>query len=201
MQVVVDLPRLVADPQVVARSAHHVVEDHEVRGEDLVHVPPGAEHRKGVLGRVRAVAERADVPLSLVHYHFGSMRGLLVAVLEDLTATLLERQRAMFRDGRPFADQWRTACEYLRDDVGSGYVRILWELWAAGLADPELAERWRETQPGVALPMRPRVLTAFIANLFAGAETEILAGVGEDESPHLEALEALAGIIERVERA
>ncbi len=95
---------------------------------------------------------------------------------------------------------WRTACDYLRDDVGSGYVRILWELWAAGLADPELAERWRATQPGVALPMRPRVLTALIANLFEGAETEILAGVGEDESPHLEALEALAGIIERVER-
>ncbi len=27
-------------------------------------------------------------------------------------------------------------------------MRILWELWAAGLADPELAERWRASQRG-----------------------------------------------------
>jgi hypothetical protein len=56
-------------------------------------------------------------------------------------------------------------------------VRILWELWAAGLADPELAERWRATQRGwreliearlerlqaergVELPMPPRALAA-----------------------------------------
>ena len=166
---------------------------------------------------MRAVAERAGVQLSLVHYHFGSKRGLLAAVLEDLTASLLERQQSLFDDGRPFADQWRTACDYLREDVGSGYVRILWELWAAGLADPDLAERWRAVQrgwkdllrerlerlesDGVELPMRPRALATLIGNLFEGAETEILAGVPEEESPHLEALEACAGLIERAERA
>lgn len=166
---------------------------------------------------MRAVAERAETQLSLVHYHFGSKRGLLVAVLDDLTEHLLERQQAMFTDERAFADQWRTACDYLREDIRSGYVRILWELWAAGLADPELAERWRATQrgwreviqlrlerlqteQGVELPMRPRALTTLIANLFEGAETEILAGVSEDESPHLEALEACATLIERAER-
>jgi AcrR family transcriptional regulator len=165
---------------------------------------------------MRAVAERAGTRLSLVHYHFGSKRGLLVAVLEELTESLLERQQTMFTDGRPFADQWRTACEYLREDVRSGYVRILWELWAAGLADPALAERWRATQRGwkrlievrlerleaeggVELPMRPRALATLIGNLFEGAETEILAGVSEDESPHLEALEACAALIARAE--
>ena len=165
---------------------------------------------------MRAVAERAGLRLSLVHYHFGSKQGLLLAVLEELTAALLERQQAMFTEDRPFADQWRTACEYLREDVRSGYVRILWELWAAGLSDPELAERWRATQrgwrdlvearlerlesDGVELSMRPRALTTLIANLFGGAETEILAGVSEEESPHLEALEACAELIARAER-
>jgi AcrR family transcriptional regulator len=166
---------------------------------------------------MRAVAERAGAQLSLVHYHFGSKRGLLVAVLDDLTERLLERQRALFADERPFSEQWRTACEYLREDLGSGYVRILWELWSAGLADPELAERWRATQRGwrdliearlerlqadggVDLPMRPRALTTLIANLFEGAETEILAGVTEQESPHLEALEACGQLIARAER-
>lgn len=165
----------------------------------------------------RAVAERAGVQLSLVHYHFGSKRGLLVAVLEDLTGSLLDRQRTMFSDDRPFAEQWRTACDYLREDVGSGYVRILWELWAAGLADGELAERWRSTQRGwrtliqerverwqaqhgVELPLSPVALATLMGNLFEGAETEILAGVPETEAPHLEALEACAALIARAER-
>jgi AcrR family transcriptional regulator len=165
----------------------------------------------------RAVAERAGARLSLVHYHFGSKRSLLLAVLEDLNERLLQRQQAMFSDGRSFAEQWRSACDYLREDVDSGYVRILWELWAAGLADPELAERWRATQRswreliearlerleaerGAELPMRPRVLATLIGNLFEGAEVEILAGVTEDETPHLEALEACAALIAWAER-
>lgn len=166
---------------------------------------------------MRAVADRAGARLSLVQYHFGSKHGLLVAVLEDLTERLLERQRALFDDDRPFADQWRTACEYLREDIRSGYVRILWELWSAGLADPEIAERWRATQRawreliearlerlqsegGVELPMSPRALATLVGNLFEGAETEILAGVTEREAPHLEALEACAALIALVER-
>jgi AcrR family transcriptional regulator len=166
---------------------------------------------------MRAVAERAGARLSLVHYHFGSKRGLLLAVLEDLTERLLARQQAMFSDERSFAEQWRTTCDYLREDISSGYVRILWELWAAGLADPELAERWRATQRswreiiearlerlqherGVELPMRPRALATMIGNLFEGAEIEILAGVSEEEAPHLEALEACAAVIARAER-
>jgi AcrR family transcriptional regulator len=161
---------------------------------------------------MRAVSERAGTPLSLVQYHFGSKQGLLVAVMEEMNAWGLERQQAMWTDGRPFEDQWRSECEYLRADVHSGYVRILWELWAAGLADPELAERWRATVRGwreliverldrwqaednVVLPMSTRAMATLIANLFEGAEAEILAGVEEGEAPHLEALEACAALI------
>ena len=53
---------------------------------------------------------------------------------------------------------------------------------------------------GIELPMRPRMLAALIGNIFEGAETEILAGVPEAESPHLEALEACALLIERAEK-
>lgn len=167
---------------------------------------------------MRAVSDRAGTPLSLVQYHFGSKQGLLVAVMDEMNNRGLERQQAMWDDGRPFVEQWRTACEYLREDVGSGYVRILWELWAAGLADPALAERWvasmrgwRElivarldrwqAEDGVELPMSTRALATLIANAFQGAETEILAGFAEDEAPHLEALEACAVLIERAARA
>ena len=52
VQVVVELPRLVADPQVVALIADDVVEEHEVGGEDLVHAAQRVEAVQVVLGRL-----------------------------------------------------------------------------------------------------------------------------------------------------
>jgi AcrR family transcriptional regulator len=166
----------------------------------------------------RAVAERAGVRLSLVHYHFGGKRGLLAAVLEYENEQLVERQRELYAKEEPLADKWRMACAYLREDLRSGYVRILWELWAAGLTDEELAGRWRDAfaewrlllervvadwaaSSGVELPMSPRAVATLVANAFQGAEVEILAGVSEDDAPHFEALEAVAGLIARLDGA
>ena len=164
----------------------------------------------------RAIADLAGVQLSLVHYHFGGKQQLLAAVLDDENERLLERQRTLFDGPEPLAEKWRKACAYLREDLSSGYVRILWELWAEGLADEELAARWREaiagwrelltrvaaewtTEHGVELPISPRALATLVGDAFLGAETEILAGIGEDEAPHQEALESVAALIEWVE--
>jgi AcrR family transcriptional regulator len=165
----------------------------------------------------RAIAERADVPLSLVHYHFGGKRQLLAAVLARENERLLERQRAMYAGPEPLAEKWRIACAYLREDLRSGYVRILWELWAVGLADETLAESWANAIDGwrtllttvtdewcaeheLELPIPSRALATLVGNAFLGAEAEILAGVTEDDAPHLEALEACADLIEWAER-
>jgi AcrR family transcriptional regulator len=164
----------------------------------------------------RAVAEQAGVQLSLVHYHFGSKQQLLVAVLERENERLLERQQRLYAEPGPLADKWRTACDYLDDDLRSGYVRVLWELWVAGLANDELAERWRVTMGGwrdllesvfeswaaeleVELPLSPRVLASLVANVFQGIEIELLAGVTEEEAPHREALEGLGRLIAQAE--
>ena len=97
----------------------------------------------GAGATTRAVADRAGVRLSLVHYHFGGKGGLLAELLERENSRLLERQKSLYAGPEPLAEKWRPACGYLREDLRSGYVRILWELWAASLADEELARRWR----------------------------------------------------------
>jgi AcrR family transcriptional regulator len=164
----------------------------------------------------RSVAEEAGVPLSLVHYHFGGKQALLVAVLEREDEELLERQRALYATPGPLADKWRTACEFLDEDIHSGYVRVLWELWAAGLADETLAEcwrsvmgRWRDLLTSVfadweatldqGLPLAPRALATLVANLFQGIEIELLAGVAPQEAPHREVLDAVGALIARAE--
>ncbi|MEP6640726.1 MAG: TetR/AcrR family transcriptional regulator [Gaiellales bacterium] len=164
----------------------------------------------------RSVARRADVPLSLVHYHFGSKQQLLAAVLEHENDLLLVRQREMFAGPGSMAERWRTACAFLDEDIRSGYVRVLWELWAAGLADEVLAERWRASVAGwrgllesvcatwyeelpITLPLTPRALATLVSNIFQGIEVELLAGVSEDEAPHRAVLDALGALIERAE--
>jgi AcrR family transcriptional regulator len=166
----------------------------------------------------RAVADQAGVRLSLVHYHFGGKQGLLVEVLGRENKQLLERQRELFAAPGPLAEKWRIACDLLDEDVGSGYVRLLWELWSAGLADPELAAGWREATAGwrdlltevfaawvkdidVELPLSPRALASFTANLFQGIEVEMLAGVPESEAPHREVLDAVGALIAQAEAA
>jgi hypothetical protein len=83
MQVVVELPGLVPDPEVVLLLRGEVVEDHEVREQDLVHPPPGLEAVEVVLGRlaldvprlVREVgARRVDaLALALEHLRDGML--------------------------------------------------------------------------------------------------------------------------------
>ncbi len=165
----------------------------------------------------RSVAEEAGVPLSLVHYHFGGKQGLLVAVLERENSELLERQRALYAAPGPLAEKWRTACDFLDEDINSGFVRVLWELWAAGLADEELKAGWREALGGWRdllvsvfeewgrplspdLPLSPRATATLVADLFNGIEVELLAGVTPEDAPHREVLDAFGDMIERAER-
>ena len=161
----------------------------------------------------RAVAEQAGVNLSQVHYHFGGRHGLLIEVLHQENEALLERQRALYAAPGPLSEKWRLACGFLDNDLSSGYVRVLWELWAAGLSDPELAAGWREAvsgwrellesvfaawaeDVGLELPISPRVMATLVANVFYGIEVDLLAGL---QAPHREVLDSIGALIERAE--
>jgi len=161
----------------------------------------------------RAVADAAGVNLSQVHYHFGGRHGLLIEVFRRENEALLARQQALYAAPGPLSDKWRVACDFLDQDLHSGYVRVLWELWAAGLTDPELAAGWREAvsgwrelleevfaawvaEVGVELPITPRVMATLVANIFYGIEADLLAGL---DAPHREVLDAIGALIERAE--
>lgn len=92
----------------------------------------------------RAVAELAETQLSQIHYHFGSKQGLILALLEHQNDKLLKRQSEMFSRETPLSDRWLQACDFLDEDIRSGYVRVLQEIIAAGYSDKELAKAARK---------------------------------------------------------
>lgn len=49
----------------------------------------------------RRVAERAGVPLSQIHYHFGGKQGVILALLDHENQQLVERQVRMYGAGTP----------------------------------------------------------------------------------------------------
>src|SRR5471032_1460400 len=136
----------------------------------------------------RDVAVEAGVPLSQIHYHFGSKQGLVQALFEYLNAQLLDRQNALFDDpALKLSEQWDRACAYLDDDIASGYVRVLQELIAASWVDHAVAKivragimgwvnlivelaRKAERELGNLGPFSPEEIGALVANAFIGAE-------------------------------
>src|SRR6476661_5746595 len=83
----------------------------------------------------RRVADLAGVPLSQIHYHFGGRQGLVLALLAHQNDQLLERQATMYGADAPLALRYEQACAFLKEDLESGYVRMLQEMIAAGWTD------------------------------------------------------------------
>lgn len=96
----------------------------------------------------RRVAEAAGVPLSQIHYHFRSRRGLVLAMLDAEDQVLVHRQRQLYGTDAPLWKRYEQACDFLDDDLASGYVRVLQEMMAAGWSDPTVAARVLEIVRG-----------------------------------------------------
>jgi len=166
----------------------------------------------------RGIAEQAGVPLSQIHYHFGSKRQLVLALLEAENQRRLERQTAMYLADEPLWKQWEQACDFLEDDLASGYVRVLQEMTAAGWSDEDVAlavrgymrgwfrlltdvaERFA-TAHGELPPFEPREIATLVGVAFLGAETMILLGIDEQEMPNRSALRKVAALIRSVEES
>jgi AcrR family transcriptional regulator len=173
--------------------------------------------RHGIAGlSTRKVADEAGMPLSQIHYHLGSKRGLLLALLAFQNEKLLARQEAMFAQPQPLWQRWMKACDYLEEDLASGYVRVLQEMIAAGWADPQIAAEvrrnlrgWYQLLTEVAAeaaerlgglgPLEPAEAAALAGHVFLGAEALILLGVGEEEMPSRSALRKVGELLRVLE--
>lgn len=165
----------------------------------------------------RAIAERAGVPLSQIHYHYGSKQNLVLAVLEAENKQLLERQSRLYASDMPLWKQWEQACDFLEDDLDSGYVRVLQEMTAAGWSDTEIAEAvranlrgWMELLANTARaatakmdfgPLTSDEVAVLAAAPFLGVEALILLGFEESELPMRSALRKVGEILRRLEDA
>ena len=149
----------------------------------------------------RSVAEKAGVPLSQIHYHFRSKEQLILAMLREENDALVKRQGEMYRLDLPLSERWNLACDYLEDDLNSGYVRVLQEMMAAGWSSKEVRDAVRDDliggwtrvlteaaeggrKAGVDFGMfRTSEIVALVVSAFIGAESMILLGLDPDQLP------------------
>jgi AcrR family transcriptional regulator len=187
-------------------------------GTTLLEAAKKVLRQKGYAGlSTRDVAAAAGVPLSQIHYHFGSKRGMVLALFEYLNAQLLDRQSAMFSNPElKLSEQWDLACDYLDEDIASGYVRVLQELIAAGFADAEVAKvvragllgwfdlitalaRRTERELGAVGPFSAEEVAALIGSAFMGAESMYLLGGEKKGVPVRQALRRFGDLIRSAE--
>jgi AcrR family transcriptional regulator len=165
----------------------------------------------------RDVAAAAGVPLSQIHYHFGSKQGMVLALFEYLNAQLLDRQNALFHDpALKLSEQWDQACDYLDEDIASGYVRVLQELIAASFIDGEIAKvvragllgwfellvglaRKAERELGPLTPFSGEEVAALISTAFIGAESLYLLGAEKNGVPVRQALRRFGDLVRSAE--
>lgn len=164
----------------------------------------------------RAVADRAGVPLSQIHYHFGSKEQMILAMLREENDSLVKRQAEMFALDRPLAERWNLACDYLDDDLDSGYVRVLQEMMAAGWSSVEVRDAVDEVLAawsGVLAEVveQGRVaganfgsfeaadIVALVMSAFLGAESLSLLGLDRDQLPIRRALRRVGDALAALE--
>ena len=161
----------------------------------------------------RDVAAAAGVPLSQIHYHFGSKQGMVLALFEYLNAQLLDRQALLFGNAAlSLSEQWDRACDYLDDDIASGYVRVLQELIAAGWADGAIGKvvragllGWTEVLRGLVQraarelgglgPLSPEEVAALVGAAFVGGESMFLLGLEKKGIPVRQSLRRFGDLI------
>ena len=166
----------------------------------------------------RKVAEEARVPLSQLHYHFGSKQGMILALLEEENRRRLDRQTAMYAEDAPLWKRYERACDFLEDDLDTGYVRVLHEMIAAGWSNGEVGQavrdlingwfallievaRQAERRHGPLGPFTAEEIATLVGTVFFGGEALLLLGFDRHALPIRAALRRIGVVIRQLEDA
>ena len=140
---------------------------------------------------------------------------MVLALLEAENQRRLARQAAMYAQDTPLWRRYEQACDYLEEDLESGYVRILQEMIAAGWSTPEIGAAAREMVKGWfdlltevaveaadrrwARPVLARRSGRLVVNAFFGAEALILLGFDRPPMPIRASLRRVGELIRSAE--
>jgi AcrR family transcriptional regulator len=86
----------------------------------------------------REIACRAACNQALVFYHFGSVDGLLLAALDEVSTVRLTRYQAAVQRSRTLGELVETARSVFEEDLDHGYVAVLVAMIAGSQSSPSL---------------------------------------------------------------
>jgi AcrR family transcriptional regulator len=99
----------------------------------------------------RQIAQRAGCNQALIFYHFGSVRDLLVAALEDISARRMTAYHGLLDRTGTLAELIDAARTVFVEDLDAGHVTVLVEMISGAQSVPGLGEQvaaclapWRE---------------------------------------------------------
>jgi AcrR family transcriptional regulator len=145
----------------------------------------------------REIARQGDFNQALIFYHFGSVKNVLLAGLDLVSARRMAAYRPAITDAQTIPELASLARDIYRADLEQGYVTVLGELVAGGVSDNDLGravvsriEPWIELVAekiavlldGSALEaiMPPRDVAFAIVALYLGAD--LLSQLDEDQT-------------------
>jgi hypothetical protein len=122
----------------------------------------------------------------------------------------------MYAQDLPLWQRYEQACDFLEDDLDSGYVRVLQELIAAGWSNAELGAAVRdllggwvtlladvareaERRHGRLGPFTAEELATLVASAFFGSESLLLLGFDREVLPIRSALRRVGVLIRQLE--
>jgi hypothetical protein len=128
----------------------------------------------------------------------------------------LERQTRMYAQDEPLWRRYERACDYLEDDLDSGYVRVLQEMIAAGWSNTDIGDEVRqllggwcqllaevareaEHRYGSLGPFTADEAATLIVSSFIGSEALLLLGFDRQLLPIRSALRRIGVLIRQLE--
>jgi AcrR family transcriptional regulator len=161
----------------------------------------GALKEKGFAGAsAREIARRAGCNQGLVFYHFGSVTNLLLAALDDVSATRHAHYQAVVDRAKGLSELVDAAEAVFEEDLDAGHIAVLAEMIAGATATPGLAPEvaarlapWRQfaaealggvlSDTPLAAVVEPDVAAHAVVALYLGLE--MLAHLDGDRTPAL----------------